>query len=243
MSGTGGFTIGVLAVQGDVEENLIAAHVAVDEMAGHYEGAGDGGNGGSGEYNGVPAPGEMADVSVTTANTPEEISLLDGLIIPGGESTAIGKLCAANGCLQAIRERIAGGMPALGICAGMIMLSKTADDRVVGSTGQPLLDILDVKLERNSFGRQQESFEAEISMEAIGIAKFNGVFIRAPSISDVGPGVEVLARLGDKIVAVRKGGTIGTSFHPELTEDTSLHRHFVDTVVRSAAGRSGSNGA
>ena len=110
----------------------------------------------------------------------------------------------------------------------MIMLSKTANDRVVGKIDQPLLDILDIKLERNSFGRQRESFETEISMDSINISKFNGVFIRAPSVSEVGSDVEVLAKFGDKIVAIKKGNVIGTAFHPELVEDVSLHKYFVN---------------
>jgi len=121
-------------------------------------------------------------------------------------------------------------MPVLGICAGMIMLSKTANDKVVGKTDQPLLDILDIKLERNSFGRQRESFETDISLDSINIPKFNGVFIRAPSVSEVGSDVEVLSKFNDKIVAVKKGNVIGTSFHPELTEDNSLHKYFVNLV-------------
>ncbi len=117
----------------------------------------------------------------------------------------------------------------------MIMLSNTANDRVVGNTGQPLLDVLDIKLERNSFGRQKESFESEVSLDPIGISKFHGVFIRAPSISDVGSGVEVLARLGDKIIAVKKGNVIGTSFHPELTQDISVHKYFIELVTQCNA--------
>ena len=124
-------------------------------------------------------------------------------------------------------------MPVLGICAGMIMLSKTADDRVVGKIDQPLLDILDIKLERNSFGRQRESFEADVSMNSIDIPKFNGVFIRAPSVSDVGSDVEVLSEFNERIVAVKKGNVIGTSFHPELTSDVSLHKYFVNLVNTS----------
>jgi len=124
-------------------------------------------------------------------------------------------------------------MPVLGICAGMIMLAKTANDRVVGKTDQPLLDILDIKLERNSFGRQPESFESNISMTSIGIPKFNGVFIRAPTVSDVGSDVEVLSKFNGRIVAVKKGNVIATAFHPELTEDISLHKYFVNLVNTS----------
>ena len=173
------------------------------------------------------------DGKVTDVKTPEEISQLDGLIIPGGESTTIGHLSLVNGSLKVLKEKIEKGMPVLGICAGMIMLSKTADDRVMGKTNQPLLNILDIKLERNSFGRQRESFEAEISMDSINIPKFNGVFIRAPSVSDVGSDVEVLSKFNNRIVAVKKGNVIGTSFHPELIEDISLHKYFLNLVHTS----------
>ena len=119
-------------------------------------------------------------------------------------------------------------MPVLGICAGMILLSKTAQDKVVGNIDQPLLDILDIKLERNSFGRQRESFESDISLNSIGIPSFNGVFIRAPAISDVGSDVEVLSKFNEKIVAIKKNNIIGVAFHPELTSDISLHKYFVN---------------
>ena len=199
--------VGVLSIQGDVQENLLSARAAMDELG---------------------IDGKVSDVK-----TPEEISKLDGLIIPGGESTTIGQLSLVNGSLKVLKEKIENGMPTLGICAGMIMLSKTADDRVMGKTDQPLLNILDIKLQRNSFGRQRESFEADISMDSIDIPKFNGVFIRAPSVSDVGSDVEVLSKFNDRIVAVKKGNVIGTSFHPELTEDTALHKYFLNLVNTS----------
>ena len=121
-------------------------------------------------------------------------------------------------------------MPVFGICAGMVFLSKNSKDRVVGNVDQPLLDILDVKIERNSFGRQKDSFEANISMDPIGISSFNGVFIRAPSVSETGSGVEILAKFNEKTVAVKQGNIIAISFHPELTRDLSLHKSFVKLV-------------
>ena len=200
-------TIGVLSIQGDVQENILSAKSAIDELG--------------------------LDGNVVDVRTPEEISQLDGLIIPGGESTTIGQLSLVNGSLKVVKEKIQSGMPVLGICAGMIMLSNTANDRIVGKTDQPLLDILDIKLERNSFGRQKESFESDISMDSINIPKFNGVFIRAPSVSDVGSDVEVLSKFNERIVAVKKGNVIGTAFHPELTEDTALHKYFINLVNTS----------
>ena len=200
-------TVGVLSIQGDVQENMLSAKSALDELG--------------------------LDGNVVDVRTPEEISQLEGLIIPGGESTTIGQLSLVNGSLKILKEKIQSGMPVLGICAGMIMLSNTANDKVIGKTDQPLLDILDNKLERNSFGRQKQSFESDISMDSINIPKFNGVFIRAPSVSDVGSDVEVLSKFNERIVAVKKGNVIGTAFHPELTEDTALHKYFINLVNTS----------
>jgi len=196
--------IGILSVQGDVAENKISTETALREL------------------------GEQGTVS--QVKTPEQISDLDGLIIPGGESTMIGQLSLVNGSLKKIKEKIESGMPVLGICAGLILLSKNVKDRVVGQTDQPLLDLLDVQVERNAFGRQRDSFEAEISMESAGIQKFNGVFIRAPSIIDVGKDVEVLSKFNEKIVAVKQGKILATAFHPELTEDESLHKYFIKMI-------------
>ena len=197
-------TVGVLSVQGDVHENILSAKAAIDELG--------------------------IDGTIVDVKTPKELSQLDGLIIPGGESTTIGQLSLKNGLLETLKEKIQNGMPVLGICAGMIMLSNTANDRVVGKTDQPLLDILDIKLERNSFGRQKKSFESNVSLDSIGIPKFNGVFIRAPSILDVGSDVEILSKFNDRIVAIKKGNVIGTAFHPELTRDISLHKYFINLV-------------
>jgi 5'-phosphate synthase pdxT subunit len=197
-------TVGVLSIQGDVQENLLSTKDAIDELG---------------------IDGKVIDV-----RKPEEIYQLDGLIIPGGESTTIGHLSLVNGSLKAIKEKIQGGMPILGICAGMVMLSNTVNDHVIGKTDQPLLDIFDITLERNSFGRQKESFESDVSLDSINIPKFNGVFIRAPSVSDVGPDVEILSKFNDRIVAIKKDNVIGTSFHPELTEDLAIHKYFVNLV-------------
>ena len=193
--------IGVLSLQGDVAENIASTKTALSEL--HETG------------------------QVTEVKTPDQISKLDGLIIPGGESTMIGQLSLINGSLKKIKEKINSGMPVFGICAGLILLSKNAKDRVVGSTDQPLLDLLNVDVERNSFGRQRDSFEAEISMDAINIPKFNGVFIRAPSIPEVGDNVDIIAKFNEKIVAVKQGNILATAFHPELTTDVSLHKFFV----------------
>ena len=194
--------LGVLSIQGDVFENILSVKAAIDALG--------------------------IDGTVTSVKTPDELSKVDGLIIPGGESTTIGQLSLFNGALKILKEKIEQGMPVLGICAGMILLSKTVKDKVVGKIDQPLLNILDIKLERNSFGRQRESFESDISLNSIGIPTFNGVFIRAPSISDVGSDVEILSKFNGKIIAVKMNNVIGVAFHPELTSDISLHKYFVN---------------
>jgi len=196
-----------LAIQGDVQENILSTKKALDDLG--------------------------IDGTVTDVKTADDVKKLDGLIIPGGESTTIGQLSLVNSSLRVVKEKIEGGMPVFGICAGMILLAKTASDRVVGKTNQPLLDLLEIKIERNSFGRQRESFEAEVTMDSIDIPQFRGVFIRAPSISEVSSDVEVLAKFNEKIVAIKKGNIIGTSFHPELTSDVSLHKYFVNLVKNS----------
>lgn len=201
-----GINIGVLAVQGDVAENLETTRMAMDEL-------------------GIQG-------TVTEVKNPEQISDLNGLVIPGGESTVIGTLSLVNGSLKKIKEKIDAGMPVLGTCAGMIVLSKKAKDRIVGEMDQPLLDYLDIKIERNAFGRQRDSFEAYISLEKIGIPTFRGVFIRAPSAIETGKAVEVISKFNEKIVAVKQDNIIGTSFHPELTGDLSIHKYFVDLVKK-----------
>ena len=198
--------IGILAIQGDVIENVSSLVASIADL------------------------NETATVHVV--KTPEEISEMDGLVIPGGESTTIGQMALVNGALKEVKSKVESGMPVLGICAGMVLLANNASDKVVGKTEQPLFDFLDVTLERNSFGRQRQSFEANVSMDSIGISNYNGVFIRAPAISSAGD-VEVLAKLDDKVVAIKKGNIIGTSFHPELTEDLAVHKYFVKLVSDS----------
>ena len=199
--------VGILALQGDVTENFMATMAALHDAG--------------------------MDATVSQVKTPDQISKLDGLIIPGGESTMMGQLSMVNGAMNALKEIIDGGTPVFGICAGMILLSKNSTDRVMGSTEQPLLDMLDVEIERNSFGRQKDSFQAEISLDPIGISSFQGVFIRAPAILTSGSNVEVLSKFNEKIIAVKQGNILATSFHPELTQDVSLHKHFVEMIKES----------
>ncbi len=155
---------------------------------------------------------------------------VDGLIIPGGESTTIGKLLVQFDLLEPIRQRAVNGFPIYGTCAGAIVLAK----RVIGrGADQPLLGVLDVGIRRNAFGRQVDSFEAAIDLPIIGKPPYHAVFIRAPVIHDPGPSVKVLGLLADgSIVAAQQGNLLATSFHPELTADGRLHRYFA-TIVES----------
>ena len=162
---------------------------------------------------------------------PEEIQKIDGLILPGGESTVQSTLAVIQRSLPVIKKRISEGMPVLGTCAGMIMLSKRAYDRIVGDTKQKLLGNLDVVIERNAFGRQSDSFEADLSLAMLGKEAFRGVFIRAPAVSEVGKDVEVIGKLNNRIVAVKQKNIIGTAFHPELSGDSRMHKHLINMVL------------
>jgi pyridoxal 5'-phosphate synthase pdxT subunit len=171
------------------------------------------------------------DGSVEMVRYPEEIEKIDGLILPGGESTVQSTLAAIQRSLQVIKKRISEGMPVLGTCAGMIMLSKRAYDRIVGDTKQKLIGNLDIVIERNAFGRQNDSFEADLSISMLGKEAFKGVFIRAPAVSEVGKDVEVIGKLNNRIVAVKQKNIIGTAFHPELSSDSRMHRHLINMVL------------
>jgi len=170
-----------------------------------------------------------------TVRRPEELDDLDGLVIPGGESTTMDKLVRAFGLFEPLRERIAGGLPVYGSCAGMIML---ADRLVEPSRGQQTLGGLDITVRRNAFGRQVDSFEEDIAFTGLE-TPVCAVFIRAPWVEQAGDGVEVLARVeggvaAGRIVAVRQGSLLATSFHPEVTGDTRVHELFV-TMCRHDA--------
>jgi len=160
---------------------------------------------------------------------PEHLDGLDGLIIPGGESTTIGKLANDFGLMEPLRQ-FAATRPTWGTCAGLIFLA-----RDVGRT-QPLLGLMDVTVERNAFGRQVDSFESDLQVPVLGERPFHAIFIRAPSIEKVGPGVEILARLADgRVVAARQGHLLATAFHPELTGDNRFHQMFLAMVDRLPA--------
>ncbi|MEU9202788.1 pyridoxal 5'-phosphate synthase glutaminase subunit PdxT [Streptomyces sp. NPDC048332] len=187
--------IGVLALQGDVREHLIAL--------------------------------ASADALARPVRRPEELAEVDGLVIPGGESTTMSKLAALFGMLEPLRERIRAGMPVYGTCAGMILLAdKILDPR----SGQETLGGIDMIVRRNAFGRQNESFEAAVEVAGIEGGPVEGVFIRAPWVESVGAQAKVVAEHGGHIVAVRQGNALATSFHPELTGDHRVHAYFVDMV-------------
>ncbi|MFC5149302.1 pyridoxal 5'-phosphate synthase glutaminase subunit PdxT [Streptomyces aureoversilis] len=191
-------TIGVLALQGDVREHLVAL--------------------------------AASDALARPVRRPEELAEVDGLVIPGGESTTMSKLAVVFGMLEPLRERVRAGMPVYGTCAGMIMLAEKLLD---GREDQETLGGIDMIVRRNAFGRQNESFEASVEMAGIEGGPVEGVFIRAPWVESVGAAAEIVATYDGHAVAVRQGNVLATSFHPELTGDHRVHAHFVD-MVRAA---------
>lgn len=196
-------TIGVLALQGDVREHLAAL--------------------------------ETSGAHGITVRRPEELDAVDGLVVPGGESTTMSTLLSVFDLLEPLRARLKDGLPAYGSCAGMILLaSEILDTRPDAQH----LDGLDITVRRNAFGRQVDSFETDLDVVGIDGDPVRAVFIRAPWVERVGAGVEVLATVPDgpaegRVVAVRQGSVMATSFHPEVTGDRRVHRLFVD-LVRAA---------
>jgi 5'-phosphate synthase pdxT subunit len=170
---------------------------------------------------------EALGVGAEAVRLPEQMSDLSGLIIPGGESTAIAKLMRTYGFYDAIRQQHGAGMAVWGTCAGAILLATEVLDAVAD---QEALGLMDIAVRRNAYGRQVDSFEADLDFKHIGDA-FTGVFIRAPWIESVGDDVEVLAEHDGHIVAARERDLLATAFHPELTGDPRVHRYFVDHVV------------
>lgn len=167
---------------------------------------------------------------VIEVRRPEDLDGLDGIVLPGGESTTMGRLLTVFELLDPLRARLRGGLPAYGTCAGMVLLAEQVRG---GRPEQPLLGGLDMTVRRNAFGRQVDSFEADL--DVAGLGQVHGVFIRAPWVERVGAGVEVLASVDDHPVAVRQGRLLATSFHPELTGDGRLHALFIEMVRRTMA--------
>jgi len=198
--------VGILSIQGDIEENSNAIKESFEEL----------------EIEGTII--YMKDLC--------DLDEIDGLIIPGGESTVIGMLLFLQGVqTDLLRKKIHDGLPILGTCAGLIMLSIRAYDKTIGETRQELLKVLDVTIERNAFGRQHESFESELDIPYLGERRFNGVFIRGPAITEIGNNVEIIAEYNNKIVAVRQNNILGTSFHPELANDNRFHTNLTKLMV------------
>ena len=200
---SGDLVVGVLALQGDVREHL---HALAE-----------------------------ADALARPVRRPDELDTVDALVIPGGESTTISKLAVEFGLLEPIRKRIADGMPVYGSCAGMIMLAAEVLD---GRPDQQTFGGIEMTVRRNAFGRQVDSFEAGVSIDGIDGPPFHAVFIRAPWVERVGADATVLARVDEgpaagRIVAVRQRNLLATAFHPELTGDLRVHRHFVE-MARAA---------
>lgn len=179
----------------------------------------------------VQALGRLG-VATREVRLPADLDGLDGLIIPGGESTTIGKLLVAYDLLAPLRRLVVAGFPVYGTCAGTILLAKD-----IGGLDQPLLATMDLQVERNAFGRQLQSFETDLAVAHLGADPFRAIFIRAPAILAVGAGVETLAALpGGPIVAARQGPLLVSCFHPELSGDDRFHRLFVDGVRAAREG-------
>ncbi|MCL6614690.1 MAG: pyridoxal 5'-phosphate synthase glutaminase subunit PdxT, partial [Firmicutes bacterium] len=159
-----------------------------------------------------------------TVKGPADLADLDGLVIPGGESTTVGRLLVRSGLLEPLRAQAEAGLAIFGTCTGMILLAK----RIEGYEAQPRLGLMEITVRRNAFGRQVESFETDLFIPALGAEPLRAVFIRAPEVVEAGPGVEILARHGERIVLVRQGRYLAAAFHPELTADTRLHRYFLE---------------
>ena len=159
----------------------------------------------------------------------EELGEIDGLVIPGGESSVMDKLSRMFGLAEPLKDAIGAGLPVYGTCAGLIMLSNTILDSI---TGQQSLGGFDIAVRRNAFGSQVDSFETDLDVPALGDPPMHAVFIRAPVVESVGPDVAVLAALDDgRMVAVEQGNLLGTSFHPEMTGDTRFHEYFLQKVA------------
>lgn len=165
---------------------------------------------------------------VITVKRKEELEGIDGLVLPGGESTTIGKLMNQYDLMEPIRQMAQDGTPMFGTCAGLILLAT----RIHGQDSVHL-GLMDILVDRNSFGRQRESFETDLAIKGIEGEPYRAVFIRAPHIMEAGSRVEVLSSFQDRIVAARQGHLLGASFHPELTDDVRLHKYFLDMVNES----------
>jgi 5'-phosphate synthase pdxT subunit len=194
--------LGVIAIQGDVSEHVEALENALRQR------------------------GENGEV--VTIKHKGIVPECDALVLPGGESTTLGKLLMREGIADEIRDMNAAGKPIMGTCAGLILLA-TAGDEQVAKTHQHLLGLMDTKVNRNAFGRQRDSFEIGLELPFLD-TQYNAVFIRAPGIVEAGKDVKVLAKIDDMIVAAEQGNVLALAFHPELTEDLRVHQYFLDKL-------------
>jgi 5'-phosphate synthase pdxT subunit len=194
--------LGVIAIQGDVSEHVEALENALRQR------------------------GENGEV--VTIKHKGIVPECDALVLPGGESTTLGKLLMREGIADEIREMNAAGKPIMGTCAGLILLA-TAGDEQVAKTHQRLLGLMDTTVNRNAFGRQRDSFEIGLELPFLD-TPYNAVFIRAPGIVEAGDDVKVLAKIDDMIVAAEQGNVLALAFHPELTEDLRVHQYFLDKL-------------
>lgn len=173
---------------------------------------------------------ERLDVKSAAVRLPEELGGLDGLVIPGGESTSILNLMHNFNLFALLREMAQQGFPILGTCAGLICLAKGVHNS--GSFGMETLSLMDIEVKRNAFGRQVDSFETDLEVPVLGRGPFHAIFIRAPIIERVGEQVEILAKLPEgTVVAARQGKLVVTAFHPELSDDLRFHRYFLKIVA------------
>jgi len=197
--------LGVVALQGAVSEHVESLKVALSKLG--------------------------VDGAVELIKKPAELDRVQGIVIPGGESTVIGRVAERTGLIKVLKERIEGGLPVFGTCAGAILLAKEVYDAKVGRIQQPLIGVMDIKVVRNYYGRQKESFEVDLEIPAIGDRPFRGVFIRAPAIEAVGSKVRVLAVYEGLPVLVQQDNMLAATFHPELTSDTRIHEYFLRGVL------------
>ncbi len=199
-------TIGILAYQGGISEHEYLVKKACSELG--------------------------IECRTRWVTKKEHLEGIDAIILPGGESTTIAKLASRFGVLEELRDRIAKGLPAFGTCAGAILMAKEVVDRKTKKVLENPLGVMDISIVRNYYGRQRQSFEIHLEIPAIGPKPFRAIFIRAPAITRVGEGVEALARLDGVVVVARQGRMLATTFHPELTEDTRIHRFFIERVAK-----------
>src|SRR3989304_7236010 len=194
--------IGVIAIQGNVEEHVDALHRLLEQ--------------------------EGCEAEVVKIKDKGIVPVCDAIIIPGGESTTLGRLREREGISTEIKKAAHSGIPVMGTCAGLVLLAKEGDEQV-RKTKQPLLGLMDIKANRNAFGRQRESFECQVDFKDIG-APFNAVFIRAPCITEAGRDVEILSICKGSIVAARQKNLLALAFHPELADDLRIHQYFLKMI-------------